>query len=168
MKKRRSNRLPPTSYSKRLRSNSNLQSTSFKGSSSRTYHCSGCNKDFFNFSNVSEFLNNHMKVTSKCSKAIITCEKCNKEFIDEKGFMSHLSRSNKDCLNYHNQRAINNAKIESYSISEIHIPHFEPSSPETSFSATTKGILKTKNIDNKNTNPTNTLFFITNTLFFIR
>ena len=132
MKKRRSNRLPPTSYSKRLRSNSNLQSSSFKGSSSRSYHCSGCNKDFFNFSNVSEFLNNHMKVTSKCSKAIITCEKCNKEFIDEKGFMSHLSRSNKDCLNYHNQRAINNAKIESYSISEIHIPHFEPSSPETS------------------------------------
>ena len=131
MIRRHSNRLSSQSVSKRLRSNSNLPSSvhnrsSIKGSSKKPYHCSGCSKDYFNFNSVLEFLNNHMKVTSKCAKAIISCEKCKKSFIDEKGFMSHLSRSNKDCLTYHNQSALNKAKIESYTTSEIKIPNFEP------------------------------------------
>ena len=129
MKKRYSNRLHSKTYSKRLRSNSNIQSS---GLSKKTYHCSGCNKDFFNFNSVSEFLKHHMKVSSTCSNAIITYEKCQKQFINEKGFMSHLSRSNKDCLNFHNRCALKNAKIESYSTSQITIPDLEQPSFEKS------------------------------------
>ena len=111
-----------TSYSSTSTPSTNKTKSNKSTSSKRNYHCEGCNKSFTNFNSVSEFLNNHMKVSSKCRKAIFTCNKCKKCFINEKGFMSHLTRSNKECLKFHSKAALAKAKVESFSKSQVNIP----------------------------------------------
>ena len=128
MKKRSSKRIATSTYKTRLRSNPKVQrrQPSVSRRSNKTFFCPGCSKKFFNFHSVSEFIANHMKVIPECNIAVVTCDKCKKNFIDEKGFMSHLSRTNKDCLQFHNQCASERAKIESFSTSQISIPEFDP------------------------------------------
>ena len=87
------------------------------------YYCNGCKKTFSNvFKSPSQFLRDHMSVTNQCSKAIIHCDSCNKSFINEKCFMSHLSRSNIQCRQYHNKKASSKKKARSYNTSEVTIP----------------------------------------------
>ena len=87
------------------------------------YYYNGCKKTFSNvFKSPSQFLRDHMSVTNQCSKAIIHCKSCNKSFINEKCFMSHLSRSNIQCRQYHNKKASSKKKARSYNTSEVAIP----------------------------------------------
>ena len=84
-------------------------------------------KPFSNvFKSPSQFLRDHMSVTNQCSKAIIYCKSCNKSFINEKCFMSHLSRSNIQCRQYHNKKASSKKKACSYNTSEVTIPEQLP------------------------------------------
>ena len=45
---------------------------------------------------------------------------------DEKCFMSHLSRSNIQCRQYHNKKASSKKKARSYNTSEVTIPEQKP------------------------------------------
>ena len=141
----------------------------------RNYHCEGCNKNFTRFNSVSEFLNNHMNISSTCRKAIVSCDKCKKCFVNEKGFMSHLSRSNKECLKFHNEAAIAKAKVESFSKSQVDIPNLknqkyvQTSTPahnnKSSFRFLMSSVQKFSSSSFKNTTSSNTKVTSDSTLF---
>ena len=101
----------------------------------KNYYCEGCNKNFNMFNSVSEFLNNHMKVSTTCRSAIVTCEKCKRSFINDTFFMSHLSRSNRECLKFHNESAKAKALAESFSNSQVKIPNLTFSNQNNKYQA---------------------------------
>ena len=113
-------------HSKRSKTSSSASSSrrsiTSKKSSSKTYYCSGCNETFINiFQSPSQFINNHMKLNKKCESTIIHCDVCQKDFIDENCFMSHITRSNVKCRRFHNQKAASKNVAEGFNSSEVKI-----------------------------------------------